>query len=528
MNFYVSLPPIEDVNPARTKHILLKRPQASLSQSVFSVPFGNSLEKVIPNRDYPYEGLSVIIEGENFHFLDGIAVGAKEGGRYVKLRAREVKASPWRAVYYYGREGDESAKIDLSVSYYLCDMDSLGIQEGISMCVFLESTASSLVIEPIVDIRHMYDESAPEKHVCQPLRDGMLIFRDGKYLSLRVVEVKKNMRLKVKGWKKHLEWWYKLGSGFREKGDGEVIFKGERRYPMSFGEIEVALHPISLNNTPISPSSITFIVSCGNSEKEVLTKIGKGWREDMEREEERARKVTEKLNLHQYPEVAFRALALLKYGIYVDGKFFFDAGDFWFRAVWFRDQFEAILNNIHTLLLLGYAERLKEIVLHAFEYQDAYGRIPNRFSERKGEGIDYNSADATLLAFIVAGEIFMREKDRDFAKQILRKADLAISKFKMNDKEKENGAPVLNDNGLLSSVPRHTWTEKWNNEIISMFGGEEEFNKPKFFLIEINAQWLKMLRYCEEMSSFIKDYRRRKKYRGLLEVARRSFREVFW
>jgi len=46
--------------------------QASWSQSVFSVSFKDLSEKIIPNRDYPYEGLSVLIEGENFHFLDGI------------------------------------------------------------------------------------------------------------------------------------------------------------------------------------------------------------------------------------------------------------------------------------------------------------------------------------------------------------------------------------------------------------------------------------------------------------------------
>ncbi|GAH89729.1 unnamed protein product, partial [marine sediment metagenome] len=44
------------------------------------------MEKIVPNRDYPYEGLSVLIEGANFHFLDGIAVGVKKGKRYAKLR----------------------------------------------------------------------------------------------------------------------------------------------------------------------------------------------------------------------------------------------------------------------------------------------------------------------------------------------------------------------------------------------------------------------------------------------------------
>ena len=70
MNFKVEIPPVEHKNPALTKHLVLKRPQALWSQSVFSVPFGDLSEKIVPNRDYPYEGLSVLIRGENSHFLD--------------------------------------------------------------------------------------------------------------------------------------------------------------------------------------------------------------------------------------------------------------------------------------------------------------------------------------------------------------------------------------------------------------------------------------------------------------------------
>ena len=83
-------------------------------------------------------------------------------------------------------------------------MDIGARQNSISACVSLESNASSIIIEPIVDIRHMYDESAPEGHFCKAIHDGMLIWRDEKYISIRTVK-----KCEVRTWKKKNEWWYK-------------------------------------------------------------------------------------------------------------------------------------------------------------------------------------------------------------------------------------------------------------------------------------------------------------------------------
>lgn len=115
---------MEDKNPALTRHAIIKRPQASWSQSVFSVPLGN---KIIPNRDYPYEGLSVLINGENFHFLDGIAVGVKKDGEYVELSAKNVNVSPWKMSYSYE---NELARLNLTTSYYLMNIGAK--QNGIT------------------------------------------------------------------------------------------------------------------------------------------------------------------------------------------------------------------------------------------------------------------------------------------------------------------------------------------------------------------------------------------------------------
>jgi len=532
MNPSVHLQPVEHKNPALTQHVIVKRMQASWSQSVFSVPFGDFSEKIIPNRDYPYEGLSVLIRGENFHFLDGIAVGVKKGARYIKLRAKKVTAFPWKMIYYY--ENEEEG-IRLAITYYLIDTGAL--QNGVTACVSLETNASSIVIEPIVDIRHMYDESAPDSHFCTVLNDGMLIWRDEKCISLRTVN-----ECEVRTWeRKKIEWWYKLGSGFRENIDGKVVFKGEIRNPVSLGETEIYFGDIS---------TALLVIACSNSDAQLewLNEKGKSWLRDESEEEMRAIEMIKSLGINAHA-IAFRALALSRFGMYVNNKFFYEAGDFWFRTPWFRDLFEGIINNIETFFRIGHAERIRGIILWAFEYQDKYGRIPNRFPERASEELDYNNADATLLAFIAAGEFLKRRKDEKFASTILGRAEFTISRFKLNDLNTVNGAPVLNENGLISVVPWHSWTDTKRHVETKGKGakvsvripdswcdlGENELNKPKYFLPEINAQWIKMLRSCVNMclsltssNSNPESETRESEYSALLEKARKNFKKVFW
>jgi glycogen debranching enzyme len=522
MNLSIDLQPVEAKNHAMTRHVILKRPQASWSQSVFSVPFGDSVEKIVPNRDYPYEGLSVLINGENFHFLDGIAVGVKKGERYVKLRAKKVAVFPWKAIYYY----ENKKGVNLAITYYLMNIGAK--PNGISACLSLESNASSVVIEPVVDIRHMYDHSEPEKHFSSALNDGLHIWRDEKYISIRTVN-----ECEVRTRKKNIEWWYKLGSGFREKTDGGVIFKAETKKPVSLGEIEIFFG---------DTSTALLIISCSNSEAQLewLNEKGKKWLKDEREEEKRAKEIVNSLGVKD-GAIAFRALALSKFGMHVGNKLFYEAGDFWFRTPWFRDMFEGIINNIGTLFRIGHAERIRDIILHSFEYQDEYGRIPNRFPERASEELDYNNADATLLAFITAGEFLKGKRDEGFANTILERAEFTISRFEMNDLNRINGAPALNNNGLVSVVPWHSWTDtkrdieiegkraKVSVRIPDSWCGvrnENELNKPKYFLPEINAEWLKMLTHCVRMCS--ENENEKENFSTLLEKATKNFKKVFW
>ena len=516
MKFDVEIEPREEQNPARTKHLILKRNYASWSQSVFSVPFSG---KIVPNRDYPYEGLSLIVGGGNYHILDAIAVGLKKES-YVNLKPVNVIANPWRMTYFY--EGDDES---LVVSYYLLDVCSGGAAAHIS--VETSAKDASIVVEPLMDIRYMYDDSNPDDHKTKTTDRGMMIRKDNIFALIETPSP-----AIVKTWRRPLEWWYKLGSGYREDDDGQITFSGETRTPASLGELEVSTKKLDLG------------ITCGASESFVKWLIEKTFEDHKKNERtelKEAKKVIKTLDLSG--AAAFRALAFSKFGLCVNDHLFHEAGDFWFRSVWFRDELEGLYNNINTLFKLEMEDSVKKTLLSTFDSQDEFGRMPNRITKP----MDYNSADATLLAYIVAGEYVKRSNDINFAKKVLNYANTTISSFEMGNLEKVNGAPVLHGNGLISAVPWHSWTdsrkvivrdgktfympgripEEWAYELIDRYGvnAEEELSKPKYFLPEINAQWILMLKSLRMMSYLLGVNIR--KYQNIISKASKSYRATF-
>jgi glycogen debranching enzyme len=521
--FCVTLAPEEDPNPARTRHVILKRPQASWSQSVFSVPLG---DKIVPNRDYPYEGLSALLDGENYHFLDGLAIGVKQGDDYLQLEATEVTVSPWLVSFTYKTEAGHHY---LCAHYYLLSAGSA--QNGVTACVSVESNASKVVIEPLVDIRHMYEPSRPEEHVRTALPNGLLIARAGNYTSIATPN-----DCTVRTGHRSIEWWYKLGAGFRERTGSGAAFMGERKQLIAPGELE-----LSMDDT----GTALLVISCSDSESGLRQRYNAAtaWQADEVAEQQRAERIVRALDrAGADPAVRFRALALARFGMYANDAFFYEAGDFWFRTPWFRDVFEGIINNIETLTRIGQDGVIRSMILQAFAYQDDYGRIPNRFPARQGEKVDFSSADATLLAFIAAGALLSRRWDAGFASAVLHRTVFTISRFAMNDSNRLNGPPVLHPNGLLSVVPWHSWTDsrrmrelKGRKQAVSVripdpwladLEDETAVNRPRYYLPEINAQWIAMLHHCVTIANKI----------GTdpgallvhLERAKAAYKTVFW
>jgi len=532
--FSITLPPVESEEPAMTKHIILKRPQASWAQSVFSVPCGRHLEKLMPNRDYPYEGLSVMLSGENHHFLDGVAMGVRtERRNCVRLKPTKVVASPWKAIYFYEGDGGVRASAD----YYLMALRG----EGIAARLLFRTNAPVLVLEPFFDMRHMYDESSPEEHRFYEIRDGWLARSGDRLACLRVHGYGgSKIKCELRSARYEIRWRYKLGSGYRTRTDG-ITFISEYKTLVSPGELEVRFCS-SAAETPKSDveNACVLVLACGASEQRLRELHETALSELKKNEGAELRWAVEaekRLNVAERA-VVLRALALAKFGMFKGSKFFQDAGDFWFRTVWLRDQFEALLSNLETLSRIGFAppadrldvlKTVKRIIFDAFELQDEHGRLPNRFPERRDAPLEYNTADATLLAFLVAGKLFdfIREpmEKKNFALRILQRAELTLECFRSNSQEEIDGGPVLCENALLSAVPSHSWTdglreicgtrmpirvpEDWELELISKLGAEnavKEVNRPIFFLPEINAQWIAALGHFERFADFLESF----------------------
>jgi glycogen debranching enzyme len=539
----LELPPAEDLSygGALIKQAFLKRPQATWSQSIFSCCFE---DKMIPNRDYPYQGLHVLIDGENWKFLDGIAIGIKKEGRYLPLKATSVLLYPWKMIYRY-----EVEDFKLNVDYYLlryeeaneCAARILLIPQAQGHSI---PQVHSLDIEPYVDIRHMYEASNPEAHD-GAVEDGkLLISRGEKCILIGTID---STMPKIRQWKESVNWWYKLGSGFRELRNGKIKFKGEVKQIVSLGELE-----LSMNNT------IPLIITCGKSREAVLKLFERASREynlNEAMERERAAEVIRKLDLKSTSKwlvkaIICRALGMLSFGMYLRGVKIPEAGDFWFRSPWFRDTFEGLLSNLETLLFLDKQLEIKACILLALDYLNENGQVPNRITPY-GE-LDYNSADATLLLYITAGRYLNIVRDKKLASLILKAFEATLKGYMKANLEAVNGTAVLHENGLISTPAWHSWcdSKRWYHvegisalmparlsdemavSLIKELGknAEIEASKPKFYLPEIDAQWIKALTAILEIAKIAptKNKALRESCELILTKAKSSFRELFW
>src|SRR4030066_542451 len=110
--------PVEnpDWDYARNLFTVLKRPQATWSQSIFSVKHENL---IAPNRDYRFQGLCAFSKNEYWKFLDSVFFGIKG----IDIEPKRVIVYPWKNVYQYSGKD-----VEIDVSYYL----SRDSKEGIS------------------------------------------------------------------------------------------------------------------------------------------------------------------------------------------------------------------------------------------------------------------------------------------------------------------------------------------------------------------------------------------------------------
>ncbi|OPY29339.1 MAG: hypothetical protein A4E28_00937 [Methanocella sp. PtaU1.Bin125] len=482
-DFSVTLAPVEDMDGggSRTHHVILKRRYASLAQSAFSCRIH---DKIAPNRDYPYEGLFCLSGSDNWKFIDTIALGLRRGEEWLTLSPEAVRAWPWKCEYVYGADG-----ISATAAYYLFEADGGAGVMDVSL-KGRKADKTTIVLEPFFDIRFMYDPSIPDRHRASIDKNKLYVSAGDHTACIRAD------RARFTGNGRQISWEYKLGSGSRQMQDDTPRFVPEFRVVSSFYEIEAEGPEVALH------------FACGDSVSAAVALIGKDYgRED----ESRAVEIKEALFPGDMPvdrDVLFRALGMDRFGIMVDGVRFREAGDFWFRSVWFRDEFEGLLSNYRAIRATGGTAGMKAALLKAFDLQDDCGRVPNRLVPGgEGRKADYNSADATLLAFVLAGRLVRDTDDGDLGRSAAGAFRKYLKGIQQSDLA-ENGPPRIRPNGLISVPSWHSWTdgmravdgrslpirvdEAWERALIER-NATEDLCLQKFFLPEICAQWMRAL-----------------------------------
>ncbi|CAJ35762.1 hypothetical protein [Methanocella arvoryzae] len=525
-DYSVVLAPLEDLfgGGSRTKHVILKRRSASLAQSAFSCPV---FEKIAPNRDYSYEGLFALVGTDYWKFLDMIALGVRSGDKEIKLRPAEVIATPWSCEYRYDAGGRT-----VRAQYYLY-RTSYGAAGHLDVRIEgSENRPSTIVFEPFFDIRFMYGPSEPGNLDATVSEDVLYVTAGGPAICLSSA----GARLEKKG--RQVSWKYKLGSGYRCRKGDRLQFKPERRTVSSLYEIEV------------DGAAARLCFSCG-PDRDTARKLhgipasatGSGepaWVADVAEADQLRRAIFPDYAASKR-DILYRVLGMARFGTMVDSVVFHEAGDFWFRSVWFRDEFEGLIHNYQTLRKISGTDGMKQVLRKAFELQDEHGRIPNRLVPGTGGKADYNSADATLLGFILAGMVVRDTNDGDFAQD----AAAAFKKYLQGVRcagLEANGPPRVRPNGLLSVPSWHSWTdgkrnvdgqalpirvsEAWERELLSM-GAVADLDLQMFFLPEINAQWMRSLEAGWLFSKYVRNFSMADTCKMLYNRALEAYKKVF-
>ncbi|MGQ9759629.1 MAG: hypothetical protein ACUVQ5_03535 [Candidatus Methanomethylicaceae archaeon] len=285
------------------------------------------------------------------------------------------------------------------------------------------------------------------------------------------------------------EWIYKLGSGFRYSDcDGYMRFVREARR--------------------ISAPAICTLNG------RVMKVIVEGLKTD-----DAVRK-NSWMNRLTFLESKLRDLMILRlstlrcFGLNLHGHWFPEAGCWWFRYPWIRDALEGVLSNFQVYTgVFGWEERIKGMAITLINILERRGSLPNLL------GGNDHSADAPPLLLYLCSKLGgdLSEKAASLAYTIIEGME--------RREAVEDGPPVIRD-GLVACLPNQSWTDSevdgracrlpktWNSD---------EWRLPRYFLPEVNGQWIRALRGLCRVAPSRSDGLREK-----LSEMETAFREFLW
>jgi glycogen debranching enzyme len=574
----------------RTARAALLVPSAEWVQSVYTCEFDLDGRRFLaPNRDYPYEGLLVHFHGENWKFIDAVAISVSttDGGP-LRLRyddpATCVRVTPFQATYWYSFEEVTTTSGPVAprlyVAYALDSRADAGtvtgrVKIGVANPWPAMANHLELAIQPFLDLRHMFSAAEFEKYFFETTNSPARAARVRVHNRTITFHFPEGELTRFYG-PERLSWWYKLGTGQRaEVPDGttgrtSTQFLGERKEVAAFfrfcphiaGEAPsvTVRFACQLEDQPQASFSLPDYESLENASNQRHASL---WR--------RAREIAaQDWSGEQQTAAAGRVVGLANMRIFASPAGSQQllsvppAGGWWFRTPWFRDIFEGLLSSFRTLMRLeGERIVIPAAVGLALGYQHPVsGLVPNRVPEFNDSQPAYDGSDATLLC-LIAGLRYARETgDRAFARRVLFACVRAINRFRkafLHTSPTPGGGPrLMPETGLLLTCPRHSWIDTSNQEV--WYAGQHMkglpnrasptfvedlyesladarqvewvLSTPSFFMPELNAQWLILLNLMRDVFQQIHPTATaRRAYASLSELiehARRSYMEIFW
>ena len=465
-----------------------------------------------------------------------------------------IQANPWCVTYHYrylvpAPEG-ATAEVKLSVSYRLESRAPLGTAVGTIEFGLLgvhggEPPPVVVSVQPFLDLRHMFSHAdfrgyGVRCHSRSQKENDVRFFDD----VVRRIEISNHDRLLTfylpPGTLTRfnspavLHWTCRLGDGQRAErshpatGRRSTQFLRQTRESAAYFSLQPRFF---LNHARL-------FFRCDMAPRKGLCRIADLDRLDtdsVESDDLQRREIEESIADRVAPDyrdaVVARIAGLTKFKTYLPllgtdrSVAVPHAGAWWFRTPWFRDVFEGVLSSFETLMAMpSEREMIRNVLDLALTHQHPLsGLIPNRIPEYRNQEACFGSSDATPLCFIVASHYLEKIWDDGLAEKVATAAWKAIQAFRQYGLEPsvtEDGPPRIDpETGLLLTVPHHSWIdtrcqvveyagyrmEGLPNRVSSTFVrdlwehvAEKEtiqdlLSLPRFFLPEVNAQWIVML-----------------------------------
>jgi predicted glycogen debranching enzyme len=211
-------------------------------------------------------------------------------------------------------------------------------------------------------------------------------------------------------------------------------------------------------------------------------------------------------------DLAHSALQLIADRESVNGKTIL-AGFPWFGD-WGRDTMIALPG---TTLVTGQFE-IAQSILKTFAHYLNGGMLPNKFPDRSGEELKYNTIDATLWFFWAIQQYVEYSGDWKFVEVELYEDLKEI--IRHHQKGTRFGIGV-DDDGLIQGGDKETQLT-WMDVKFDGFAVTPRYGKA----VEINALWFNALNFAQECAEKFGD--RTVSFTSLITQVQASFQDVFW